>query len=154
MAHAMRSPQCDRANGSPREEKSPTRQCDRAQRANHSGGEVTSRNNGRRIDTTKTVTGAAYVRRSAKAMRATSFPRKSRPQNRRLGRSSGFRIVLLAAPSRVADGGESSPQSEFTVVETQRSFPVTAAGPQRNCTVFPILLSHAEWVRHPSRRLS
>jgi len=61
---------------------------------------------------------------------ATSlFPRKTCLQNRHLGRSSGFRIALITAPSHdISRSGL-----------LQRSSPVTAAGPQRTCTVFPIL---------------
>ncbi len=55
-------------------------------------------------------------------------------QNRRLGRSSDFRRYPPPAPS----------QGPSTLVAfLQASFPVTAAGPQRICTVFPILqISH------------
>ena len=48
------------------------------------------------------------------------------------GRSSGSRIDLLAAPSR-------ENRSAIITVAVRRSSPVTAAGPQRICTVFPIL---------------
>jgi len=40
------------------------------------------------------------AKRNEKASLQRLCPRKSRSQHRRLGRSSGFRIVLLAAPSR------------------------------------------------------
>ncbi len=68
-------------------------------------------------------------RRTGHRRRTVSSSRDSR-QTRRSGRSSGFRFVLLAAPSHgILRSGL-----------WQRSSPVTAAGPQRIYTVFPILL--------------
>jgi len=45
-------------------------------------------------------TPATPIGRNGEAILQRLCPRKSRSQNRRQGRSSGFRIVLLAAPSR------------------------------------------------------
>ena len=75
-------------------------------------------------------------------MTATSFPRKTHSQNGQLGRSSGSRIKRLSAPSRgltFATVVGRTRRIRHTVVVAGSS-PVTAAGPQRNCTVFPILL--------------
>ena len=56
-----------------------------------------------------------------------------------MGRSSGSRINLQATPSH----GFQSPQWPMW-----RSSPVTAAGPQRICTVFPLLRI---WISFPDR---
>lgn len=75
-------------------------------------------------------------------MTATSFPRKTHSQNGRLGRSSGSRIKRAPAPSRVSTACNRSwsHSGKRDTVVFAGSSPVTAAGPQRNCTVFPILL--------------
>src|SRR5262249_8486813 len=70
------------------------------------------------------------------------FSTKNRSYVRRLGRSSGFRIQLLTAPSRgrLCRAGPVSHPSSCEQWLSQRSSPVTAAGPRRIHTVFPILL--------------
>ncbi len=58
----------------------------------------------------------------------------------RASRSSGFRFILLAAPSH----------PHRTVASVQVSSPVTAAGPRRIHTVFPFM---ASWATRPSGEL-
>jgi hypothetical protein len=82
--------------------------------------------------------GSAPDRARGGARRLRLRSSKDPNAKRRMGRSSGFRIGLLTAPSRPATSRPVS-RSHRTVVTLQRSSPVTAAGPQRNCTVFPIL---------------
>ena len=84
------------------------------------------------------------------------FSAKNRSYVRRLGRSSGFRIQLLSAPSHGRSRAERPPSAlpaSCTQWFSQISSPVTAAGPQRIRTVFPILLpSHK--LRETPRSLS
>ena len=69
------------------------------------------------------------------------FPRVLPLKNRRSGRSSDFRHDPQPTPSH----------SRSTVVAiVLASFPVTAAGPQRICTVFPILRASDTPAQHPS----
>ena len=69
------------------------------------------------------------------------FPRVLPLKNRRSGRSSDFRHDPQPTPSH----------SRSTVVAiVLASFPVTAAGPQRIFTVFPILRASDTLAQHPS----
>jgi hypothetical protein len=74
-----------------------------------------------------------------------------------MGRSSGFRIKLPAAPSRDVEP-TTFVGVYLAVVKLRLSSPVTAAGPQRIRTVFPILPpelrvpSDTHVARHPSIR--
>lgn len=56
------------------------------------------------------------------------------------GRSSGFRIILRAEPSR--------PPDWWSVAQKSALSPDTAAGPQRICTVFPFHRRSAHSRRH------
>ena len=74
---------------------------------------------------------------------------KDRQSKRHSGRSSGFRIVLLTAPSHVEVNLTDECLRRSGLL--QRSSPVTAAGPRRILTVFPILPPSNKPGGHPSR---
>jgi hypothetical protein len=58
-----------------------------------------------------------------------------------------LRLPMLFTNSR--DGALAD--DENTVADLQRSSPVTAAGPQRNCTVFPILFPRRRAAKNTQR---